>query len=756
MFLPSLFPKKQNPKSSMKKTLALTLMLTSLAASTQAGSILSDDFIYPDGSIVGAVGSPWTQNTGNAGTMTVTNNQLFVAGTSTRSEDIVAPLAGGPYKTNGTVAALYSSFTLNCVAEPSTTVGTYLAHFTAEGSLSTFRARIWISLTNATVGGLADPGTFFLGIGNTTPSGASAMGPASGQWPTALSTGVTYTVVTRYVLATGISTLWINPVAESSVGAVANDTATLANIAYYAFRQATGQGANWIDSLRVGTAFSDVAGADTAPTISSIPNQSIPRNGTTGPQPFTVGDAESPAASLTVASASTNLTLVPVSGIAINDGNGTNRTVTVTPASGQQGTSLVTLTVSDGANTAQTSFRVTVGAPTISFIPNQIAYSNTPIPAIAFTVVDAEGDTLTPTASSSNPTVLQNANVVISGTGSSRTVTLTPEPNVTGVTTVTLSFNDGINTATRSFYVSISPRLGLLLADQFQYKEWNFSPQSIYDAVGSPWQTVSGTAYEVQTTNGWAYLSANLTEDVSTPLTNSPGVFPNYTNYAVSLAVVFYSSFTLKVTDVTLAGGDYFVHLKNSYNGSNFRAKVFVTTNGAAPGSYRIGIANQSNVGTYLPMDCTVGKDYLVVTRYNSGIGEATLWVNPITESSPYVVGTDALQTTAIGAYGLRQSTIPGMGTLQISNLVVSTSFPFVPVPPTITITGISVSGGTVTVTFDAGASDVPANLNLVGATVVNGPYTPTGATVTSPSAGKFQATVATSGATQFYRVKRN
>ena len=51
----------------------------------------------------------------------------------------------------------------------------------------------------------------------------------------------------------------------------------------------------------------------------------------TGALPFTVGDAESDPSILTVTTASTNTTLVPLSGIVINDGDGTNRTVTVTP-----------------------------------------------------------------------------------------------------------------------------------------------------------------------------------------------------------------------------------------------------------------------------------------------------------------------------------------------------------------------------------------------------------------------------------------
>jgi hypothetical protein len=735
----------------MKRSLALLLALAGISTAVQAGSILSDDFNYPDGAIVGAAGSPWQANSGNAGTATVTNNQLFVAGTSARSQDILALLSGNPYSTNVAATALYAKFTVKFVSPP-TAVGTmYFAHFTGEGvppNASNHRARINPNYTNLVTGVAASPGHFFLGIGNNSPSSGTPIGPAAGQWPTELATNVTYTVVSRYVPSTGISTMWIDPVTEASPSVTADDAPSLVNVAFYSFRQATSQGVMWIDGLRVGTAFADVAGANTAPTISSIPDQNIPRNGTTGPQPFTVGDAETLAPSLTVAKASTNLDLVPLSAITINDGDGTNRTVTVTPTTGMQGTTLVTLTVSDGVNTAQTTFRVTVGAPAISVIPNQIAISNVPIPAISFTVVDPEGDTLYPSASSSSQGLLQNANITFGGAGANRTVTLVPEPDTTGVTTVTISYNDGVNTASRSFVLSVSPRVEPLLADNFSYTSWNFSPQSLYDAVGSPWQTVSGTAYQIQVTNGWAYFGATNSEDLAAPLAGGP--------YASTNGLVVYSSFTLRQTSLPVGAGTYFAHLKDSSTGSNFRAKVFVTTNGVSNNSFRIGIANSANVGTYFPLDCSKDTDYLVVTRYNSGTGESVLWVNPLSEASTGVPATDAPTTSPVGYFGLREDTATlSQGNLQISNLVVSTSFPSIPVPASITITSIKVVGSTVTVDFTAGASDAAAAFDLLGATLVNSTYGATGATITSPSAGNFEATTSTSGDTQFYRIKR-
>ena len=575
------------------------------------------------------------------------------------------------------------------------------------------------------------------------------------QWNTDLDTNVTYTVVTRYAIATATSTLWIDPASEGAASVTATDTVIFPyiNPTYYSFRQASSEGTMRIDGLRVATTFAEVAGANTAPTISAIPDQAIARNGTTGALPFTVGDAETDPALLTVTKDSINITLVPLSGITILPGDGTNRTVAVTPATGQQGTTLITLAVDDGVNTNKTSFVVTVGAPSISDIPNQIIVSNTSTPAISFTVTDPENDTVTVTGTSSWPSLLTDANIIIGGSGSSRTVTLTPQANQIGWARVTLYATDGFSTNSTSFILTVRPLLGVLLRDTFAYTSFNFFPNSLYDAVGSPWQTASGVGYQLQVTNGWAYIGNTNSEDVAASLTNSTGTFPDFTPYYSSNGVVFYSSFTLKATSLPSYSGSYFAHLKDGWSGTTFRAKVYGDTNGAAPGSYRIGIANSANVGTYYPLDCSLGANYFVVTRYNSATGESVLWVNPLAESLSSLAATDTATPSNVGAYGLREA--GDSGDLQVSNLVVSTSFPTLPPLAPITITQITVSGGTVTINFDAGANDTVAGFDLQSAGTVNGTYAATGATITNPSSTKFQATIATAGSAQFYRIVR-
>ena len=62
---------------------------------------------------------------------------------------------------------------------------------------------------------------------------------------------------------------------------------------------------------------------------------------------------------LTVTAASSDTTLLATSGLVLG-GSGANRTVTATPAAGRTGIATVTLTVSDGALSATTTFRLTV------------------------------------------------------------------------------------------------------------------------------------------------------------------------------------------------------------------------------------------------------------------------------------------------------------------------------------------------------------------------------------------------------------
>jgi hypothetical protein len=750
-----------------KSTLALTLMV-GIVTGVQAGIIESDDFTYNDGPVaqptanVSNPASTWFANTGSAAgkEIVVSNNTLLVTGV-TRTEDMEHTLVGFPYQTNGPVTALYSRYTLNCQGVPSSS-GTYFSHFSGTNAflngppnISGFRARVWASNTNLVTGAYAGDGQFFIGIVNSGVSSNNiSLGNTNYCWPTPLSTNTTYTIVTRYVLATGTSTLWVNPSAEGSPSVTDTNvlpiepltgppTNGIMAIDCYGFRQASGGPTVFIDGLRIGTIFADVAGNNQSPAISSVANQAIPASTNTGPISFTVEDPETVSSGLTVTATSSNTGLVPNGSPNIVLGSapgGTNRTVTITPVAGGQGVTTITLSVSDSVNTSVTTFNLTVGSPSIGAIPNVQVYSNTPVPVILLTVSDAENDTLTFTKTSSNPTLVSASDMVFGSSGSISNLTITPEPNQIGITTITISVSDGHTTNSTSFVLTVSPIIGVVYNENFAYDDFSNSgiPNALYGAVGGsggPWGHVSGPLYELQVTNvnvtsGLAYIVGTNNEDLGADFIGS-------TVYQGTNGLVFYTSFTVNCSFLPSGVGDYFFHLAASgADSSGFHDKIWANKANAATNKFRLGV---SNVGAEVQnaRDLSVGGTYVVVSKYNAGTGQSTLWVNPVNEQSASVVATDTQGATTIGGVALRQSS--GTGDLAIGPMKVGTRFSDVftaPAWPTLTYT---TSGGNIILSWNN-----PLFV-LQSATNVNGPYTDLA--FTSPS------TNAVAG-NQFFRLK--
>lgn len=137
------------------------------------------------------------------------------------------------------------------------------------------------------------------------------------------------------------------------------------------------------------------AGANTAPAISSIAAQTT-TVGAAKTVAFTVGDAETAAASLSVAKASSDTVLLPLSGIVFG-GSGANRTVTLTPAATRIGTATVTVTVGDaGGLTASRSFVLTVTALPAGFASQDVGSTSPAGTAVgdgsSFTISGAGAD----------------------------------------------------------------------------------------------------------------------------------------------------------------------------------------------------------------------------------------------------------------------------------------------------------------------------------------------------------------------------
>ncbi len=138
---------------------------------------------------------------------------------------------------------------------------------------------------------------------------------------------------------------------------------------------------------------------------------------------------------------------------------GGERTVTVTPAVGQEGTATITLTANDGTTTGTDTFTFTVSPntpPTMDSVANVTGTDGVGVPTFTINVGDMHTpDALTVTATSSNGLLLPAGRIIITGTGTTRTVQLVPIPSETGTATVTLTVSDGTLTSQRTFTFTV-------------------------------------------------------------------------------------------------------------------------------------------------------------------------------------------------------------------------------------------------------------------------------------------------------------
>ena len=178
-----------------------------------------------------------------------------------------------------------------------------------------------------------------------------------------------------------------------------------------------------------------VTNANDAPTITSIENQVIPEESASDVLSFTIGDVESAVGNLTVTVNSSRLDLIPLANITLS-GTGANRGIKVTPLANRNGSCEISVSVSDGAKTTVMTFVVTVtpvnDAPTITGFAARTTLEDTPTGAIEFGISDNDvaSNQLTVTATSSNLDLVPIANIVFSGTGSNRSLVITPGANV--------------------------------------------------------------------------------------------------------------------------------------------------------------------------------------------------------------------------------------------------------------------------------------------------------------------------------------
>jgi len=305
---------------------------------------------------------------------------------------------------------------------------------------------------------------------------------------------------------------------EQSVGNVTNATVSglIPGTTYYF--AATAVGATGEESVFSNEFVYSVPGV--APTMSSIPDQVADENSATGPLPFTVSDALVPASNLVVSATSSNLVLVPVSNILLG-GSGTSRTVTVAPALGQVGSTLITLSVSDGAVSTNSSFVLTV----------------TPLPGITLTSPLNGSGFLAPATITLAAKVISNGHA-IAGVQFFNGATLLGQVSAPPYTLVWTSVSAG----NYSVMASVTDELGSTATSTPAL----IAVTNLPSASAPPVVTLSSP------TNGGIYLSPAILNLAANVISNGHTVdFIQYYNGGTYLATAFLPPYTLTWLDAT-------------------------------------------------------------------------------------------------------------------------------------------------------------------------------------------------------------
>lgn len=223
---------------------------------------------------------------------------------------------------------------------------------------------------------------------------------------------------------------------------------------------------------------------------------------------------------------------------------------------------------------------------------------------------------------------------------------------------------------TRMFTVLALMAASSQLSAQLIYSDsFDYANGLLVGASGSPWVQNYSSPAQATVTDGSLFLSQNLDECVRVD-------FPtNYTTGSI------YVSFRATFTSLPTRTGNYVACLRQSGVDNN-RGRIHVTTNGAAPGKFRLGVSTFGASGTFIPEDLSLGATYSVVLRYNLTNFTSTLWLNPTSESDTQHRSDDAYAGTLTKDVAhfvfVETDTLyspGGMGELYVDHLRIGRSF---------------------------------------------------------------------------------
>src|SRR5436190_2154422 len=387
-----------------------------------------------------------------------------------------------------------------------------------------------------------------------------------------------------------------------------------------------------------------VPNPNVAPTLDPIVSLQINENG--GLQTVNLSGISSGASNqiqtLSVTAASSNPGLIPNPTVNYTSPN-TTGSLSFTPAAFVYGSATIAVTVNDGGssnNTVVRSFTVTVNPvnypPTLNPLSNLTINENAGQQTVNLTGIisraSSRDQTLTMTATSSNPGLVPNPTVNYTSPNSSGSLSLTPAAFATGTTTIAVTVNNGglsNNTVVRSFSVTVNPVNYAPTLDPI-------SNLTITENAGQ--QTVNLTGISSGASNQVQTLSLTATS-------SNPGLVPNPTvNYTSPN-----TTGSLSFTPAAFAFGSATIAVTVNNGGSSNNTVVRSFTVTVNPVNYPPTLNPLSN----LTINENAGQQTVNLTGISSGASNQlqTLTVTA-TSSNPGLVPNPTVNYTSPNTTG--------------------------------------------------------------------------------------------------------
>jgi hypothetical protein len=291
------------------------------------------------------------------------------------------------------------------------------------------------------------------------------------------------------------------------------------------------------------------------PTLNPLGNLTLIEND--GQQTVNLSGISSGAANenqtLLVSASSSNPGVIPTPSVSYTSPN-TTGSLSFTPANNGFGSATITVTVNDGGtsnNIVTRSFTVVVDAPpTISALTNYVLAAGNSTPAFPFTIGDADTSVanLTLTATSDNPALAPTNTIIFGGSGSNRTITVSPLVGQTGIVNIAVFVSDGITSNSSSFQLNVQTppqpptNLHVVTVQGLGSLSPDLAGQTL--AIGSTY-TVTAIPAAGQTFTGWSgsitSTESTITFVVTSNLTLQANFSPtNFTAAQATYSGLFY------------------------------------------------------------------------------------------------------------------------------------------------------------------------------------------------------------------------